>query len=570
MKKLSLFSMVLCLLLSAINAQTFVSTTPSNKNVILEEYTGVNCQYCPDGHRLANQLMATNPNRAWAINIHQGGYANTIPDYRTDFGDALANQTGLDGYPVGTINRHVFSGGKTALNRGDWASAAATILAQPSPVNIAAQSTLDFATRQLIVTVEVYYTGSSAVSSNFINVALLQNNILGPQVGSSYNPSQIINGQYSHQHMLRHLLTGQWGDEVTTTTSGTFVSRTYTYSIPAAIRNVPVELIDLDVIVFITEGHQEVITGAESSLSVLNGIPYFSSVSNIRAYDCDAHFAATLNNVGWTEPITSAGFEYVINGVSTPYQWTGNIAVNESADVEFPPVEVPLGVASSATINLLSVNGTATTEQNSTINKNVTLIRKYAATPPLTLKLVTDRYASETTYKVFNSEGTVIDSGGPWANLPNNGTTIHLIPLIIPEAGCFSVEIFDSYGDGINSGAGAGYVDILDSANRAIVHSNGKFGTGIVFYLECTRATPLSVETLLSDKFNLYPNPTTGLLRIESELPVQGVDVFNVQGQKVANFNNTNELDVTSLSAGIYVIKINSGTEVHTTKFVKQ
>ena len=86
------------------------------------------------------------------------------------------------------------------------------ILNEPSYVNVAAQANLDISTRQLSVTVEAYYTGSSPVNTNKINVALTQNNVEGPQTGSSYNPTAILpNGNYNHQHMLRHLLTGQWG-----------------------------------------------------------------------------------------------------------------------------------------------------------------------------------------------------------------------------------------------------------------------------------------------------------------------------------------------------------------------
>ena len=44
------------------------------------------------------------------INIHQGSFAGNNPDYKTDWGNALAGQTGLTGYPSGTINRRVFSG----------------------------------------------------------------------------------------------------------------------------------------------------------------------------------------------------------------------------------------------------------------------------------------------------------------------------------------------------------------------------------------------------------------------------------------------------------------------------
>ena len=45
---------ILSILLSTIClvgiGQTFVSTTPENKNVVLEEFTGIYCGFCPDGH----------------------------------------------------------------------------------------------------------------------------------------------------------------------------------------------------------------------------------------------------------------------------------------------------------------------------------------------------------------------------------------------------------------------------------------------------------------------------------------------------------------------------------------
>ena len=127
-------------------------------------YTGVQCTWCPDGHRMANELKATNPDRICLINIHQGSFAANT--YTTQFGNALANQTGLEGYPSGTINRHVFSGSNTALNRGDWASCASQILNMSSPVNIAADGTLDMSTRTLNIRVQLYYTGSQTVTSN--------------------------------------------------------------------------------------------------------------------------------------------------------------------------------------------------------------------------------------------------------------------------------------------------------------------------------------------------------------------------------------------------------------------
>ena len=54
MKKTLLTSFLLSL--GFVNAQTFVPTTAQNKKVILEEFTGVNCVFCPQGHTIANNI----------------------------------------------------------------------------------------------------------------------------------------------------------------------------------------------------------------------------------------------------------------------------------------------------------------------------------------------------------------------------------------------------------------------------------------------------------------------------------------------------------------------------------
>ena len=206
MKKVVLFFATL-LAGGALMAQTIVSTEPSNRNVIIEEYTGVNCGYCPQGHKIANQICDSLEGHAWAINIHQGGYAAC---YTTQWGDALAAQTGLTGYPSGTVNRHKFGGSVTALSRGSWEQAASIIRNMASPVNVAARGTIDARSRKLTLYVEAYYTGNQTVTSNFLNVAMLQNNVLGPQSGMSSNSDYVVGNQYRHMHMLRDLITGQW------------------------------------------------------------------------------------------------------------------------------------------------------------------------------------------------------------------------------------------------------------------------------------------------------------------------------------------------------------------------
>src|SRR5690554_4494309 len=171
LKKLSLSAASL-LIAFASYGQTIVPTTPQNKNVVLEEFTGIYCVYCPEGHAIAQALKDSNPDRVSLINIHQGSFAapsGSAPDFRTPYGNAIAGQTGLTGYPSGTINRHVFSGTTTALGRGQWTPRANEVLDMASNVNIAVEATLDIQTRELVVHVEAYYTGNSVESTNLLN-----------------------------------------------------------------------------------------------------------------------------------------------------------------------------------------------------------------------------------------------------------------------------------------------------------------------------------------------------------------------------------------------------------------
>ena len=64
----SLFVTLFCV--QFLFAQSFVSTTAENKNVVLEEFTGIHCGYCPDGHVMAQNFSNANPGDVVVINLH--------------------------------------------------------------------------------------------------------------------------------------------------------------------------------------------------------------------------------------------------------------------------------------------------------------------------------------------------------------------------------------------------------------------------------------------------------------------------------------------------------------------
>ena len=71
--------------------QLLVDTTPQYKNVILEEFTGIHCMFCPDGHVIAQNIKNVYPNDVFVLNLHTGGYAypnQGEPDFRVGENDS--------------------------------------------------------------------------------------------------------------------------------------------------------------------------------------------------------------------------------------------------------------------------------------------------------------------------------------------------------------------------------------------------------------------------------------------------------------------------------------------------
>ncbi|MDE6113045.1 MAG: Omp28-related outer membrane protein, partial [Bacteroidales bacterium] len=248
---------------------TLVSTEAQNRKILIEEFTGIGCGNCPRAHRTSNGIVAAYPGQAFVINIHQGMYAiNKTPDLTTSFGEALFKPIGANGYPAGTINRHVFEGDKMNVVDTKWDSTAPKVLEMPSYVNVGAKASIDWATRKLTVDVEIYYTATPEAATNYINVALLQDYIPGNQEGMYNNPAQVVDGTYMHMHALRDFLTGQWGEAITEDlAAGKLIKRTYEKELPESIKNVALKLEDLSVLVYVVESHTEIMNACHAEMT---------------------------------------------------------------------------------------------------------------------------------------------------------------------------------------------------------------------------------------------------------------------------------------------------------------
>jgi hypothetical protein len=72
-----------------LQAQGIVSTIPSKKKVVFEEFTAKHCSVCPRGTKKAHDYQETNPNNIFLIHVHVSSLAAGHPDYRTSTANFL-------------------------------------------------------------------------------------------------------------------------------------------------------------------------------------------------------------------------------------------------------------------------------------------------------------------------------------------------------------------------------------------------------------------------------------------------------------------------------------------------
>lgn len=581
MKKFTLSVLVLFACLFSVNAQDFVSTTPSNRNVVIEEFTGRNCGYCPDGHVVANQIVHNNPGRAWAVNVHAGSFSPTsYPNLNTTASTTILGGFGVSGFPAGAVNRSDY----TALNRGQWASAANQQLGQAAECNVAGQVIINPATRLATVTVEVYYTADSDESSNYLTVVMLQDSIMGSQSGGQSNPEQWVNGQYCHMHILRDAITPVWGDEISPTTEGTLITRTYTYQIPEVIgtpNGVDVVIDHLAFLAYVTEGYKTPGNATRpilnaNELSVLQGTsdaiyPYITEVAQSAGISCshEKSFTAYITNGGLDE-LTSIMFEIEVEGQETiEYEWTGNLESYASTTIDFS-LNIPFG-SHNVNFNIVSANGEAfdfSKPTTATCDEWIT-IEEPAAEEELMIEIMQDKYGNQITWEILGSDLTVLASGGPYTMLTGGAqaTQLHEETATIPAGECIKFVIYDNVGNGICCNYGEGYYKIFDGNGNLIVDGDGEFGSeashiisvGEAVAAECITLDATDVtehSAVLNGKFIAGSSSIAGfMIKLADATEWETYNATNIDGD-VFTYEATD-----LVSGGTYVYKAFVGSE---------
>ena len=147
--------------------------------------------------------------------------------------------------------------------------------------------------------------------------------------------------------------------------------------------------------------------------------------------------------------------------------------------------------------------------------------------------------------------GEVVLEGGPY-DTPNHNYTE---TLEITGDGCYDFTIYDAGGNGLT---GSGIYGLKAGSTTVFSGKSFKDSESNEFSYEVTA----DVEETLNATTAIYPNPTTGIVNIESD-GEQMVTIYNMAGQRVYEGMSSGNLqiDMKAYGTGIYAIQVGEETQ---------
>lgn len=264
-----------------------------------------------------------------------------------------------------------------------------------------------------------------------------------------------------------------------------------------------------------------------------------SSSNSLNLCKKEETFIAEVSNIGF-DTLKSFVYEvYENENLLNSFIWEGEIAPGKSESIEFK-VE---GFSNGENTYIFKAKNPNGNEEETVVSNNEAefTLNVITDSDEVTLVLNFDDYPSETDWKLTNSQGTTLYSGGGYTDIE----TLE-IPLCLSYDECYTFTIFDKFGDG------------FDGGSYAILNNNGDTLASIIqenFGLKETNTLcPHGGCTL---DYDVVVNPTgssdqaTGTIAITV---TSGISPFLYSIDGGENYSGNNIFDM--LSDGTYNILV--------------
>ncbi|MGC6433271.1 MAG: choice-of-anchor J domain-containing protein, partial [Crocinitomicaceae bacterium] len=161
----------------------------SEKAVLVEEYSGAWCGWCPDGARLLEDLMTNNSNVV-GVTVHSGD------DMEIADAAGILTENYVAGFPSGSIDRVLFEGEESvATGRYDWDSLSTLRASELTPVSVSGNVEYDADSREVSIKVDAKFFANISGKDYRVNAYILEDSVTG--TGEGYDQVNYISGTYT-------------------------------------------------------------------------------------------------------------------------------------------------------------------------------------------------------------------------------------------------------------------------------------------------------------------------------------------------------------------------------------
>lgn len=383
----------------------------------------------------------------------------------------------------------------------------------------------------------------------------------------------MVNGQYRHNHILRDLLTGQWGEVLEQTTAGSFYSKEYAYVVPQRIGDLDVaNLNDLSVLVFVCEDHKEILNACEA---IRVGDKAYIAYGNAGGEECSLAWNPYVAVVNSTDRAISNlkfnvdGVQVVSNKTIAPF-CTDTVRVANYSIEGMPVSHQVYSQTTNVLFDSYSSNGSTVTAGGAAVNISYGNVELFTVEGPLTLSIRYDSYPTEVMFSLAGLADCRYYYQSTGASADANKTKEYI--LSPATAGIYRLKVFDTGGDGLS-----GTVSVKDAQGNTLFSRNGSnlmVWDDIYFNItnpgsDGPQGPVVGIDELEMEcgEWKVWPNPMRDVLHIEGE--VQKAQIMDMSGRLVVSTEG-NALNVASLPAGVYFLRIVSAEGIGMKKIVKQ
>ena len=301
------------------------------------------------------------------------------------------------------------------------------------------------------------------------------------------------------------------------------------------------------------------------SAIILGTDPGIQPIQGLQSSYCNENTISpilNLKNYGISE-ITAVDIEYFIDGnIEGTYNWTGTLQNGESESIILDPITI-----NETGAHVFSASFSYSGDENENNNEREYAFYSIIGGTTLTINILTDEYASETSWGVYTMDGLELASNPDYDN-----STLYEEEVCIPDT-CVEFIIYDSYGDGICCQYGEGYY--------TLIYNDIELGGGAEFTDEESTVICPNIINGIEDEdplqgFSVYPNPAKDLLFLslskvtftEFDLHLQNALGQDLISRSYSSFNALESLDVGELPRGLYILELSGNDTKRSYKII--